>query len=581
MAEVKEIEKQVEQKEGDFNSRNTRMDNDFDMWKLIRSAYDRAIDAKTKKHGSEIDIISNKPRTFCDNVQSILSSSEMQIQIRMAEAEGEDKREDMGKLERMFYFLLQRGYERLERILYPPLREQLIWYSLVRGWVAGKFLTYKAQGNVIPDYMAWDPRWVTYEVGKDDLLWTAYKTFRSKATLLSEYGYEEKPSIIGKLYQWILGKEEQDNVVIDYWKYEGENSITNTVVCGGITLKETTEYKLPSMPILIMPVATRPPVSGSSGVSEVEGYGEGILAPVRDIIGIRNRLVSMWASHGNLLFNQPLLHYKKSGGGSEIPQDVFFGEPGSVIDLVLDEDRIEASPMKEISPTLIDMLRWANSEIEEGTLPDISRIGTPPESGTRASLAQEAGNRVFNPQLRNLNRFYAGILRLIEEQLLINRISVDVKFEQKRKYYDYKVTPIDLKKSHKIEVEFTARTQYSQMYIASLADMLKRAGVPDSFLFEHIYKFPDPKGLQDQALIELYEHSPEGIELGIISALGRTKDKEYMEKGIELMRDYTRRKMAQTAPPEGAPPPPEVPTGTPGAPPVMPPTPPMMPPGAI
>ena len=123
MEEAEKITKQIEERSRAFAGLFTRMDRAYSMWKLVESDYDTVIDKKTKKHGSDIEIISNKPRTSCDSVQAILSSAERQITVRLAEEEGEDKRDDIGKLERLFSFLLEKADERLIRLLYPTLRE--------------------------------------------------------------------------------------------------------------------------------------------------------------------------------------------------------------------------------------------------------------------------------------------------------------------------------------------------------------------------------------------------------------------------------------------------------------------------
>lgn len=538
--DAKAIEKEITTRESDFRELWERMDDDFDSWKLVSSGYDTTIDVKTKEHESDIKIISNDPRTNCDDVQSILSSAERQIIVRMAETgEGEDKREDIGKLERLFEFLLQKGDERLIRLLLPPLRESLIWYSLVRGWVAGRFLTYEDDGDVTPDYMALDPRWLTYEIGKDGMLWTSHKTFRSKAALESEYGEKIKTQPWFK--PW--GETNKNIAVRDYWKYEGKESITNSVICNGRFLKEPKEYKLTSHPILVMPVTTRPPVSGREGVNELKGYGESIFAPTRDINGIRNRFVTMVASHANMMANQALINYKGKQGKS-IPKGGTMNVPGGIIELTLGENNLMPSPLQEVSPTVIELLNWLSSRVQRGMLPDIP-IDSPPPSGTLYNLVQEQGNKIFNPQLRNLNYFYADILRLTEEQMIADKISIEIEGEDKQRYFKTKITPVDLKKPHIIKVEFTARTPWTQMDTAQIAQMLRQSGVPEGWIWENIYKFQDPKGMQDLAAIELFEKSPKGaMATAVVAFMKRGQ----IDMAQSLIRDMDRLEAQEEVP---------------------------------
>ena len=87
MTEPSEITKKVNDKELDESELHKRMDADFDLWNLKKTVYDN--------HKTSINITSNDPRTFSDDVQSKLSRAERQIRIIMAETEGDDKREDI------------------------------------------------------------------------------------------------------------------------------------------------------------------------------------------------------------------------------------------------------------------------------------------------------------------------------------------------------------------------------------------------------------------------------------------------------------------------------------------------------
>ena len=149
----------------------------------------------------------------------------------------------------------------------------------------------------------------------------------------------------------------------------------------------------------------------------------------------------------------------------------------------------------------------------------------------------------------NLSYFYADICRLIEEQLVSGKIKVDVRQEEKRKYYESQVTPVDLKKPHMIKVEFTARTPWTQLDTYQIADMAKRLGLPDAFIYEYILKLPDPKGLGDLSAIEMAEHSPKLAMVRAIEALMKVGRKEEAE---QVMRDLYAMVMAE----EGAQPPP-------------------------
>ena len=194
MEEASKIATQVKSIESkNFRVLHQRMDDDYARWQLKGTQTRGSLEylASTKTRNTDIKIVSNAPRTFCDNVQSILSSSERQIIVRMAETQtGEDLREAIAKLERLLEYAFYKADERLIDLLLPTLKESLVWYSIVRGWVAGRFLIYKEDGEVIFDFLPLDPRWLVYQKGAKGLLWTAYTTYRSALELEDEYGKE-------------------------------------------------------------------------------------------------------------------------------------------------------------------------------------------------------------------------------------------------------------------------------------------------------------------------------------------------------------------------------------------------------
>ncbi len=560
MKEASEITAEAKKKFDDFESVFTRMDEDLEVWEMNVSpanitSYHSDILSKTKQHKTDINIVSNELRTNCDNVQSILSSADMQIMVRMAEPEGIDRRTEMGKLERLFYFLLEQGDLRLRRLLLPTLREQSDWHALVRGWRAARILTNKGKGNtVIANYTPLDPRWLVYEVGANGLSKVWYKTFKSKEALKNEWNYEG--GIVDKVkskFQGLVGRE-KDNEVIEYWFFEEPYKIWNAVVYKNIFLKEFEMFKIRSMPFSIVPVSTRPPIADDTG-TKLRGFGESMFASARQIHAVRNRFATMMANQANLLANQPLIHYRAKAGGRPIPgsfQDV----PGGMIELTMGEDAIEPSPMKEISPTVVNLLSWLSGQVRETLLPTF-QMEAPPASGTRYSLGIEAANKTFNPQLRSLNHSFEDICRLIEEQLIDGGIKVKFQSLLKNKFDEVEITPVQLKEPHIIKVEFMARTPWTQMDTLQVAQMAMSIGLPQGWVWENIAKIQDPKGLADLAAIELFEHSPKGAMKRAAEALIETRGD--LAGALSLIRDMDRMEVQEQmagreVAPEGAPP---------------------------
>jgi hypothetical protein len=500
---VEIAQKVKDAEDNEFRELFNRMDQDFDLWDMKDTpitADDTVVMQKTNWHGSDLNVVSNDLRAFSDNVQSVLCSADMQAIVRMAEETGEDKRGEMGKLERLFHFSLEQGDLRLRRVLFPPLRECLVWQGDIRGWTGVRILVYKDGDNVVFDFMPLDPRYLVYGIGGSGLVWSGYMTYCSKSAIMDEYPNFAKESDL----------EDRDNLKIDYWKIENDK-IYNGVICNDAFLKNLTVVKIPSYPILVTPVSTRPPMGKSENS---KGYGDSIFAPARKINSIRNRFISIVASHANKMASQALINYMDEQGKTITTTA---NVPGGVLNLPMGHNEIKESPMKEISPTVVDLLNWLNGQLGQATLPSIS---SPEESsGTRYALQQEAGNKIFNPQLRNLEYIYGDIFRLVEEQLIAGKLSLKIQGKEKDKYYETTVEPVDLKKPHTINVEFTAQTPWSQLDTYQVADMAMRQGLPQSFIHENILKIPDPKGVSDQLAIEMAEHSPKLAMVKAIQAL--------------------------------------------------------------
>lgn len=529
-----EITQRVDNKAGNFTFRNARMDKDFDRWSLKSKGGDYNILTKenTGVRDTDITIHSNELRTFADEVHSKLASAEMQIAVRMAETGGKDRREEIGKLERLFAFALEKADERLVARLLPPLRDQLIWCSSIRGWVGGRFLIYKDGDDVIFDFASLDPRWLIYETGANGLIWVAYKTFRSSADLKEEYTFEAAEDII-------------NNEVLDYWEFIKPGKVENTVLSGGREAKKTESYDLKSIPILVMPAPTRPPIVGEAG-SEIEGYGESIFASIRDVSDMRDIFASIVATHANLMAKQGLINYYTPDG---ITLKTTVNAPEGILNLPMGKNKLEPTPMRDISPTVVEILTWLNDQVESGALPK-TKVGSPPQSGTLEGLIQEARNIVFNPQLRLLSTFYANICRLIEEQLIVGGVGLDkikkvnVVTESKMKFYETQVTPVDLKKSHIVKVEFTTGTAWSKMDVVQQAQMLQGIGLPEEWIWEYILKIQDPKGLKDMGLIEQAQKSPTLAVKGAVEALVR---KERFDDARFLVEDADRMEAQEQA----------------------------------
>ena len=485
--------KRIEDAEKRLYDYYQKLDDDFKLWDLEETKYE--------VHATAINVTSNEPRLFANEVQTDLSSAEMQIAVKCPEGEKEEEREKEGKLERLFDFLFYQADERLEAILLPPLKRTLIWLFGIRGMAGARILNYIEDGKIVPDYTGVDPRWLTYGVGSKGFSWVSNKQFKSKDQLDEEWGHIPKAPFFWR-------KEKETYAVDDYWEII-KGSVSNTIFCNKEAIHKETYKNLKSLPFLLMPVTDRMPVVTPDNTGKGR-YGESIYAGKREMYKLENQLMTNWATHAKIISKQPLLNYIDDES-LRLDSTILYAE--GILNLAKGKQEIVASPLREVSPTLVSLVNWTEDKIERGQTPRIA-MTSPPASGTMANIYREAGNRIYNPQVQVLSRFYASMCRMIEEQLKAGGVGgekikkIKVETEREGKYWTYDMSPIDLQQPHTIKVEMTVKTPWSQMDIAQQADMLKRLGLPYRWIWEFILKVPDPKLLEELAVLEMAEHSP-------------------------------------------------------------------------
>ena len=554
MAEsAKEITTKVAKREADFKSVFDRMDYDYDLWSKPGGFYRIGDSAFKGTRENEVIYISPRPMSFADHIHSRLANAERQIIVRMLEKEGEDKRDDIALLERLHDFSFAWADDTLtdNPAIGIPLLDYLLWCGAIRGRFAARILVLEEDGKVIFNFVPLDPRFLVYEAGPSGMSWSAYKTYRSAEAIKDEYGEEPKSK---GLLPWT--KKDKNNVVTDYWKLVEPRVYANTVILGEDQILHHEEHKLNRFPIHYLAVPKVPPVSLGSSVTEkgnVTGelgqtsrHGDSIYAGVREVYQFKNDLVSSWATHAKTLAEQPLINYMDDEGKVLTTTT---SKAGLIANLPMFHNKLEVSPMKDVSATLVNLVALVDAEIQIATLPDaeIGAIRTPPyPSGTALESMKEAREKAFGPLIRGLNIFYTGICRSVEQQLIDGGISVTVKSELERKYYEHKVTAVDLKEPHIVRVEFIAQTPWTQLDTYLIADMAKRLGLPDQFIWEFILKLPDPKGLDDLSAVELAEHSPTLIRLKAIrTLLKQGRQDEAMPLIQELYTEWLQQQQEQ------------------------------------
>ena len=467
-----EITEKVTEKEHDVDwaQLTKRQDNDYDIWALEAT--------ETDAHDETINITSPDPRSYADELQKGLVRSDRSINIHMGELEGSDERDNISKLERLFDFCFSRNDERLRKMGLISLKNSLTWYSMIRGFSAVRILNNLEDDSLDPFYLPLDPRWLTYEYGDRGLSWEAYKTFRTKADLEATYKYEPQNEMAE---------------VIDYWQWDKgkKNKATNAIICDNAWLKPPKSYNMRRLPILILPVGTRPIVVDRQGIRRA-GFGDSIYSASRGLVPIMNQALTMWATWANILAHTPFIH--KAGEGSK-DIELFQGRLDAIIK-VPKEDEFEALGLPEISMTLVNLIGQLLAQWQRATAPFVV-FGdvTMPSSGTAISELKEAEEKAYFPYLTNLDSIYTDMCYMIEEQLIDGGLEFEIDgIGKDNKFHKDTITPVDIKRPHIIKVEHTIKRKYGEFQALQMAQMSRDAGLLSlETIMEKILKVQDPK----------------------------------------------------------------------------------------
>ena len=486
--EANEVVKTVTSRENDvgWTERTTRMDADYNIWSNVPTEKDT--------HQGTINITTPDFRSFADELQKGLVRSERNISIYMAEKEGTDERDNISMLERLFIYC----YDKADLLLLMkgliPLKDQLTWFGMIRGEMVVRMLNRRDKKGFIPDYLSPDPRWLTYQYGNNGLEWVNSKTFRSKDDLKANYDLDIPARGDGE------GTE-----FYDYWDIQS-GRVVNTLVSQNQVLREN-KYDLKTIPFLIVPIATRPQVVDRSGLRSA-GHGDSIYAAVRGFVPVINKMLTLRATWANRLAHAPLAYIKADANDDDITEEQLYTEIGTVINLPPGSS-LKRIPLPEISQTLMTLSGELSAQRQRATAPNVV-FGdvVMPSSGTAISELKEAEEKAYFLSLTALDTIYTRMCYMIEEQILDQKLKFPIDGVQDGKFYEDKITPVDIKRAHIIKTEHTIRSRFGTLQAMETGQMALMLQLPLEYIWDKILKIQDPKRLKELKEAETLDKDP-------------------------------------------------------------------------
>ena len=131
---------------------------------------------------------SNEPQVFADKIITFLTAAELIIRIPAGGNE-RDQRDINNDKERFLIGALKAADDNLCMRMTPRVRDQLAWYTTIRGWYAGRTLLVKEKdGSTTIDITPWDPLNTYWGESSTGLTWACYKIKKTSTEIKEQYG---------------------------------------------------------------------------------------------------------------------------------------------------------------------------------------------------------------------------------------------------------------------------------------------------------------------------------------------------------------------------------------------------------
>ena len=239
-------------------------------------------------------------RSFADRVIRMLTAAKLQIRVPYNTEVRETR--DKGKFkERFLIGLLALADKQLQERMQPRLRKQLVYYSALRGWHAGRAMFLKNEdGKTEVDISPFDPMHTFWGLDRKGLAWVCHRTWRPDAEIEAEFGItlsggsvvprEEAGGVSGPGGSNGARPDKTSREVFDYYDRE-----YNCLVVGNAWGIEPWEHRARRVPCHLGAAGASPLIMRKDSTERHGGlsyYGESIFAGARGVWDQRNKTLS-------------------------------------------------------------------------------------------------------------------------------------------------------------------------------------------------------------------------------------------------------------------------------------------------
>jgi hypothetical protein len=429
--------------------------------------------------------ISNEPRTFADRMIALLVSADMMKRVPYKDEKAPER--DAGRAkERFFQWALDSTDEAMRRQLMPSLRQQTVFYTLLRGWYCGRALLYKAEdGATKLDITPFDPLHTSYGVGSNGLKWVCHKLLKTRDEIEDEYG--EEAAELAMPNEAASESSSADLGIVVYDFYDEEN---NAVVIGKDFVKDPTPHGAKRVPCYYGFMGSTPFVQRKDETQDTKNLlrevGESIYASLRDVYDDLNKTLSDRLTLIRRILDGGYI-IESETGAKTLSVNPF--TEGSEVSLKIGE-RLIKIPLQEMNRDTDLFLAQVTGDVQRGSVPHTvyGEIQFSLSGYAINTLRQGLDLRIQDGVLAVTNA-YRQIADLISEQYATGMYApVVARGGFGQSYYREVIDPAMVAQADELEIELLPRlpqddvSAYNMAKIASDAKLLSRRTIMDNLL---------------------------------------------------------------------------------------------------
>ena len=506
---------------------------------------------------------SNEPQTFAEKVIGWIAGADMTVRIPHDGADS-DLRERNDMKERFLIGIEKSANERLCKMMLPELRDQLAWYSAIRGWYAGRALLAKREdGTTYVDITPWDPLHTYWGSGPDGLEWACYKKPKTKDQIFSQYNVKidwETSHTIDGIEVYDFYDKEMNTILI-------HNGSKNNPILR--VVKKQQKHGADQVPVFLGPVGANPYIvalSQSTMQDTIADVGESVFRSTRELYPKHNLMMSTLLELTARSRRQGLIVRSRDGTKS-LDEDPYL--EGSEISLAQNEN-VEPLGLLEMAKETGAFMSLVSGEMQRGSLP-YSVYGELPFqlSGFAINTLRQGVETVVNKYLRSVEKAYRMIFNLVSDQYAEGSFkSMELSgMDRNRMFFTEEITPEMIKNTGQPVVNLVGQLPQDDMTRFSMAQIAREGPTPllsDRAIRDRILTLQDADQMEDAINEQMAERMlPEAALWTLLRSAERQGREDLAQFYLgELMNILMqKRQMSEQA---AAPPPPVPPMGMEG-----------------